>query len=408
MGWNAYLAKKYLRSPSKRGIRLVLRLAIFGVALGVATLMLTQSVMSGFEKVFRESILGFNAHLVLLKQGEMEDLSAEANAIQQKLGADYVAGTPFLYREVLLVAKGRVKGAVLKGIDPLTFSRVYAVKVRPFSRPQVPAKIEDLLKTESGLPALVLGADLAKELGVEKPGATLKIFLPKRGAEKAGAENFRSFEVSGTFSTGLYEYDHGFAFVDLKTLQGLLEAEGRATGIEMTLKDPAAADAVAEKLEAGMSSAYQAVSWQRLNGPLFSALHKERLMFLVIMTMVVAVASFNIVGVLLLMIFDKAREISILRSLGATVRGLQRVFAYQGLAVGVIGGILGIGLGAGLAWVVQSTELLKLEKEVYLVDRLPVEWSPWVALTVGAVTLAVTLAASWAGVSRLKRSGLDL
>ncbi|HEX5034547.1 MAG TPA: FtsX-like permease family protein, partial [bacterium] len=141
---------------------------------------------------------------------------------------------------------------------------------------------------------------------------------------------------------------------------------------------------------------------------LFSALHKERLMFLIIMAMVVAVASFNIVGVLLLMIFDKAREISILRSLGATVRGLQRVFAYQGLAIGAVGGILGIGLGAGIAGLVRRTEWLKLEKEVYLVERLPVEWSSEVALTVGAVTLAVTLVASLVGVSRLKRSGLDL
>ncbi|HKY64529.1 MAG TPA: ABC transporter permease [bacterium] len=408
MSWKIFLAEKYLRSPAKRGIRLVLRLAVFGVALGVATLTLTQSVMSGFEKVFRESILGFNAHLVLLKQGEMEDIPAEEKAIQAKLGADYRGGTPFLYREGLLVAKGRVKGAVLKGIDPLTFNRVYAVKVRPFSRTQVPAKIEDLLKTDKGLPALVLGSDLAKELEVEGLGSTLKIFLPKRGAEKGGEENFRTFEVTGVFSTGLYEYDHGFAFVDLQTLQGLLEAEGRASGIEMVIRDPAAAEAIAENLEAGLSPAYQAVSWQRLNGPLFSALHKERLMFLIIMAMVVAVASFNIVGVLLLMIFDKAREISILRSLGATVGGLQRVFAYQGLAIGAVGGILGIGLGAGIAWLVQRTEWLKLEKEVYLVERLPVEWSPEVALTVGAVTLAVTLVASLVGVSRLKRSGLDL
>jgi lipoprotein-releasing system permease protein len=408
MGWNLFLAEKYLRAPAKRGIRLVLRLAIFGVALGVATLMLTQSVMSGFERVFRESILGFNAHLVLLKQGEMEDVPAEEKAIASKLGDEYRGGTSFLYREVLLVAKGRVKGAVLKGIDPLTFNRVYAVKVRPFSGPQVPAKIEDLLKNSSGLPTLVLGADLAKELGVEAAGARLKVFLPKRGAEKAGKENFQNFEVSGVFSTGLYEYDHGFAFVDLKTLQGLLDAEGRATGIEMVLKDPEAAEAIAQRLEEGMSSAYQAVSWQRLNGPLFSALRKERLMFLFIMAMVVAVASFNIVGVLLLMIFDKGREISILRSLGAPLRGLQRVFAYQGLTIGAIGGALGIALGAAVAWLVQSTELLKLEKEVYLVERLPVEWSPWVALTVGAVTLAVTLAASLVGVSRLKRSGLDL
>ncbi|MCC7343910.1 MAG: ABC transporter permease, partial [Deltaproteobacteria bacterium] len=146
MSWDLFLAKKYLRNPAKRGIRLVLRLAVLGVALGVATLSLTQAVMNGFERVFRESILGFNAHLVVLKDGEMADPVGEEKAIFGQISEEALAATPFLYREVLLVAHGRVKGAVFKGIDPLTFARVYAVKTRRAGGAQVPAKIEELLK----------------------------------------------------------------------------------------------------------------------------------------------------------------------------------------------------------------------------------------------------------------------
>ncbi|MFO1462359.1 MAG: ABC transporter permease [bacterium] len=408
MSWDLFLARKYLGHPAKRGIRLVLKLAILGVALGVATLTLTQAAMSGFERVFRESILGFNAHLVVMKSGEMQDPRLEEGTISGLLGEEWKAGTPFLYREALLVAHGRVKGAVFKGIDPLTFDRVYAVKTRPFAGPQVPAKIEDLLRDSGKLPSVVLGADLAKDLAIEGAGETLKVFLPKRASGKSGASDFETFAVSGTFSTGLYEYDHGFAFVALPELQKILAMPGAATGIEMTLKNPLAAEQRAAELKRALGPGYEAVSWQKLNGPLFSALKKERLMFLVIMAMVVAVAAFNIVGVLLLMIFDRSRDISILRALGATPGGIRRLFAYQGVAIGALGSALGIGLGAFLAWLAKDSGWLRLEKEVYLVERLPVDWSPTVVATVAAVSLAISLAATMVAVARVKRSPLDL
>ncbi|MCE9624736.1 MAG: ABC transporter permease [Deltaproteobacteria bacterium] len=353
--WDLYLAKKYLRSPSKRGIRLVLRLAILGLALGVATLTLTQAVLGGFEKVFRESILGFNAHLVVMKEGEMKDPAAEEKEISRVLGGEFVVGTPFLYREVLMVAHGRVKGAVFKGIDPLTFARVYAVKTRPLGGTQVPAKIEDLLRTPGNLPTVVLGADLAQELGIEGSEETLKIFLPKKSSAKGVEKDFQTFRVAGTFTTGLYEFDHGFAFVDIQRMQEILGNAGVATGIEMLLRHPLEADARAAELKSALGREYEAVSWQRLNGPLFSALKKERVMFLLIMATVVAVASFNIVGVLLLMIFDRGREISILRAIGASNGAVQRLFAYQGLAIGVLGAGFGIALGIAIAWLVRSS-----------------------------------------------------
>jgi len=408
MAWDLFLAGKYLRHPSKRGIRLVLRLAILGVALGVATLTLTQAAMSGFQRVFRESILGFNSHLVVMKQGEMEHPAEEEKQISGLLGDEWKAGTPFLYREVLLVAHGRVKGAVFKGIDPLTFDRVYAVKTRPFAGTQVPAKIEDLLKAPGEYPSVILGADLAQDLGITGPGETLKVFLPKKGSGKNGARDFESFSVAGTFASGLYEYDHGFAFVALPVLQKILGMPGAATGIEMTLKNPLTADQRAADLKKALGLGYEAVSWQRLNGPLFSALKKERLMFLVIMTMVVAVAAFNVAGVLLLMIFDRSRDISILRALGANRGGIQRLFAYQGLAIGALGSFLGIVLGGLAAWLARDSGWLHLEKEVYLVDRLPIDWSPTVVASVAGVSLLISLAATLVAVARVRRSSLDL
>ena len=402
------MAKKYLKAPSKRGIKIVLRLAVLGLALGVATLTLTQAVFRGFEQVFRQSILGFNAHLVVLKEGEMTDLEAEFSKIRRSLGDEYQDGTPFLYRETLLVAHGKVKGAVFKGIDPLTFARVYAVKVRPWTGTQVPAKIEDLLHAPVQFPAVILGKDLAEELEIRGPDETIKVFLPTQASKNKGGQEFQSFQVVGTFTTGLYEFDHGFAFADLSRMQQLVKAPGAATGIEMLLRHPLNADEIAGRLQGDLGLGYQAISWQKLNGQLFSALKKERWMFLVIMAMVVAVAAFNIIGVLSLILFDKSREVSLLRALGASRAALKRLFALQGLTIGAVGCFAGLLLGVGVAWLVKATGLLKLEKEVYLVERLPVEWSPALVMTVVAVSLGITLLVSWVAVTRLNKMPLDL
>lgn len=407
MSWDFFLAKKYLGHPAKRGIRLVLRLAVLGVALGVATLSLTQAVMNGFEKVFRESILGFNAHLVVLKDGEMQDPQAEEERIKKAISGEVLGATPFLYREVLLVAHGRVKGAVFKGIDPLTFARVYAVKTRRAGGAQVPAKIEELLNEDSELPNVVLGEDLAEELGLMGSNETLKVFLPKKEAG-TNEKNFVSFRLAGTFRTGLYEFDRGFAFVSLPRMQVLLDSPGLASGVEMTLKKPLDAEPIAKGLRENLGRGYEAVSWQKLNGPLFSALKNERRMFLIIMAMVVVVASFNIVGVLLLMIFDRSREVSILRALGATKGGVQRLFGYQGLAIGALGSVLGIALAAALGVFAQRSGLLKLEKEVYLIERLPVAWSPSVVAATVGVSMLIALLATWVAVRRLGNNRLDL
>jgi lipoprotein-releasing system permease protein len=413
MRWIFFLARRHLGSPLKRGVRLVMLLAGVGVGLGVATLTLTQAVSSGLEKAFLESILGFNAHLVVLKEGEMGDPQEEAVRIQEALKGQGIAFTPFLYREVLMVWKGRVKGAVLKGIDPLTFPKVYVVKVRPGIGSQVPANIGNLLQdplqpegTEEQLPRLVLGVDLAQALGLNGSGELVKVFIPVEDQKTGG--RFQVFQVSGVFETGLHEFDEGFALGDLTQLQALFGVPGRATGIEWRLQDPSVAETLAAEMKENFRLPYDVISWQRLNGPLFRALRLERILFFVVMTMVVVVAAFNIVGVLLLMIFDKSREISILKAMGASERSLKRVFGLQGLALGTAGCLFGLVLGGGIAWILRTTQWIQPVKEVYLVDRLPVSFSPGMVFSVVGVSLLIAYLATQFGVARLKKTPLDL
>jgi lipoprotein-releasing system permease protein len=176
----------------------------------------------------------------------------------------------------------------------------------------------------------------------------------------------------------------------------------------MTLSHPDEAPYWAEHLKKLLGLGYEVLSWQRLNAPLFQALRMERSMFFVIMAMVVAVAAFNITGVLILMIFDKSREISILRAMGASRRGIRRVFALEGLWIGLVGAGAGIVLGALLAWGIHASGILKLAKEVYFISELPVELSGTVLLTVFLASLSIAYLATRFAVTRLNRAPLDL
>jgi lipoprotein-releasing system permease protein len=407
--WIQFLGRRFWRVRQGTGLRLVGRLAVTGLALGVATLLVTQSVLAGFEKVFKETLLGFNAHLVVLKLGPTDQGGKLHQLIQEELGKDLKQITPFLYRETLLAHGGVVKGTVIKGIDPLTFSRVYAVKVRPWGQPQLTAKIEDLLKSPQGHPQVILGADLAESLGLTGEAPELKVFLPTSAADsESKALPFRRLKVVGTFETGLKEFDQGFSLMDLGQLQSWLGQPGAITGYEMRLSDPQAAEDFAQAMKRRFGFGYDAVSWQRLNAPLFQALKMERKLFFVIMALVVMVAAFNIVGVLLLMIFEKSREVSILRSLGGTYSSLKRLFAWQGLWLGIQGCLAGVLLGAAILFGLKQTQWLKLTKEVYFIEELPIELSLTVVGTVMAVSLFIAWLATRVGVARLHRSPLDL
>ncbi len=414
MSWVAFLSRRFTVSGKMGGARLVKGLAIIGVALGVATLFITQAVLGGMEQLFHKTILGFNAHLVVLHRGGISDPDFLNQRLHQTFPEQLGPGTPFLYREGLLVSQGRVKGAVLKGVDPETFSQVYTVKLSRFMEPDVPATLGQLLTAKDAIP-LVLGKDLVRDLGLGPEKNRIKVFLPResREADKIGPKDFQEFQVTGVFETGMREFDQAYAFVDLATLRGLESLhsdplEVAITGLEYRLKDPEQGETLAKQLSYFLGLGYEVIPWQKLNGPLFTALRYERALFFVVISMVVAVAAFNIVGVLWLMVMGKSREISILRVLGAPYGSIKSLFRRQGMKIAFWGCVLGLSLGGGLGLFLQHTTFFKLPKEVYLVEELPVELSWGVAASVVLGSLCIAYLAVRFAVWRLNRNPLDL
>ncbi len=414
MSWVAFLSRRFAVSSKMGGTRLVKGLAILGVALGVATLFITQAVLGGMEQLFHKTILGFNAHLVVLHRGGISDPELLNQQLHQIFPEQLGPGTPFLYREGLLVSHGRVKGAVLKGVDWKSFSQVYTVKLSRFTESDAPPSMEELLTAHSGLP-LVVGKDLARDLGLGPEKNRLKVFLPResREADKIGQKDFQEFQVTGIFETGMREFDQAYAFVDLATLRRLESPrsdplEVAITGLEYRLRDPEQGEVLAKQISAALGLSYEVIPWQKLNGPLFTALRYERALFFVVISMVVAVAAFNIVGVLWLMVMGKSREISILRVLGAPYGSIKSLFRRQGMKIAFWGCVLGLSFGGALGVFLQHTTFFKLPKEVYLVEELPVELSWAVAGSVVLGSLCIAYLAVRFAVWRLSRNPLDL
>lgn len=390
-----FLARRYLKGSRGKGfLSLITLIAIGGVAVGVMALIVVIGVMAGLQKDLREKILGASPHGMVLEVGSAFRMSDWQEVLRKVRETPRVTeAAPFIYTEVLLNAgESFSEGAILRGIadDSAAISvggvADYLVTGRmPFG------------PTESGHPGIVVGKDLANRLGLYEgklvtvmsaSGESLEItptgFMPQ----------MRRFEVTGTFATGLFQYDTKFTYVNLDTAQELLGLNGAVTGIEFNVDDPWTADAVAREVEERLGFPYSVDDWQEQNSSLFSALKLEKLAMFVILLLIVLVASFNIVSTLVMVVSDKTREIGILRSMGLTGRAVMRVFMYQGMVIGLVGTGLGLGLGGVLAGTLDRYRFIQLPSDVYFVDSLPVEMDPLDILLIVLAALLISFLAT--------------
>lgn len=375
-------------------------IAVIGLMLGVASQSIAVSILGGFEKVFTQSILGFNAHLVLMKEGEIADPEAvlqDLKPFENPEGITHI--TPFLYREGLIAHHGKVKGGILKGIDPLTFGDVYDVKLRIFSSSSASPPLPEALKNGEGEPKILLGSDLAEYLGVTPEDRTVSILSPQGDLKKiADVNNFKRFEVAGTFSSGLYEYDSQFALLTLSQAQSFFKSEGRVTGFEMRMGAPQEAQEWAGRMEKTFPPPFQIIPWQELNAEIFQALKLEKRLFFLIMGLIVTVAAANLIGLIVISVAHQSGEISILRAMGMRSKKIARIFFWQGMMLSLLGVVLGTMLGAAVSYFLSSHALFSIAKEVYLISSLPISLS-WknflgvVLFSVGISFLVTKLAA---------------
>ncbi len=363
--------------------------SIVGVALGVAALTVVLSVTSGFQTSFKQKVLGVNAHALVLKYGR--DFSEYREVMKTaKEDPHILAVAPFSFDEMMLSSGRGTAGVLVKGIDPKTSGAVLDVGEKLEA-----GKLSDLdAPPDEGARPMLLGRELAKKLKV-KVGDRLRLVVPSSDFQLgdqpsgAGTTASRDFKVAGIFYAGFDEYDRHLAYLNLRDTQALLGGNDYVTGVEMRVDDLDKAPAIAKRLLDKLGGTpFRVIDWQELNRNLFTAVRTQKLVLVICLTIIILVAAFNIVAALTMLVFDKTREIAILKSMGLSPGGAARIFQVAGLSIGAIGATLGLGLGLFLCMVVKRFGYA-LDPHVYLIDQLPVQVSAVeIAFTIG-VTLVI-------------------
>ena len=384
-----YVASRYLSTrSSSRFLNLSTIIAIGGISVGVTALIVVIGVMSGLQTELRDRILGTNPHIMVFTYGEGLRMDGWENPLGEVRDDEAITvAEPFIYSEALIFQNiNYQQGVALRGITNPAIERL---------SDQIMLGEWEFDRTASKLPGMVLGFRLASRLLVH-PGDTVNL-VSARGAELTAAgfiPKFKKFEVTGTFKSGMYEYDNQMGYMSLEAAQDLLGLGEAVTGLALWVADPWNADVIAERIEADLGYPYTLRDWKRMNQGLFSALKLEKLAMTVILLLIVIVAAFNIVSTLVMVVTDKTPEIGILRSMGMTARSILRLFMLQGLIIGIAGTALGVAGGLGLSWFIDYFGLISLPGDVYLIDELPIVLDPLDVMMVGVLSILISFAAT--------------
>ncbi len=399
MGYEWFISLRYLKARRRQGfISLISLISVAGVTVGVMALIVVLAVMTGFTESLRDKILGINSHIVVQQMGlAMPDYTEVSKTVLEAEGV--VAATPYTYSQTLLSVPDASAGAVLRGIDPGS-----AATVLSLGDQLIAGSIEALNQDSSAgpapsLPGIILGKEIARSLRVFT-GDNVRLFSPAGPLTPMGViPKIKTCRVVGIFDTGMYEYDSSLAYVSLQTAQEFLELEGGVHGLELKVEDIYRAAAIAAQLEEKLGYGYIVKDWISMNKNLFSALKLEKTAMFIVLALIVLVAAFNIISTLIMVVMSKGKDIAILKSMGATSRGIMKVFVYEGLVIGLTGTVLGVGGGLAMCEVLSRYQFIKLPSDVYPITTLPIKILPLdvtlVAVSAALITLLATLYPSW-------------
>ncbi|MFW5970420.1 MAG: lipoprotein-releasing ABC transporter permease subunit [Halofilum sp. (in: g-proteobacteria)] len=337
--------------------------SIIGILIGVTALITVLSVMNGFEKELRERILGVASHATVSAFDEsVGDWEAVA---EQVSGHDEVIGTaPYIEGQVMLVRGEEVTGSMVRGVVPEREPEVSDVAANMHS-----GELDDLQEGEYGI---VLGRELAEYLGA-RTGDRVTVVTPEANTTPAGVlPRLKRFTVTGIFEIGMYDYDRSTAFVHIGDARKLMRIDDEGvTGVRLRLKDMFRAPAVTEELSASLDSGLWVRDWTHRHANFFRAVQTEKTVMFVILTLIVAVAAFNIVSTLVMTVQDKRADIAILRTLGITPGGVMGIFLVQGCVIGLVGTVLGVAGGVSLS--LNIGELMPALESLFGIELLPAD-----------------------------------
>jgi len=403
--YEVFIGLRYLRAKRRnRTISFNTLISIAGVTIGVAALIATLGIMTGFKEDMQAKILGTNSHIIVTtRTGETIKGYRE---LTDKIAAvpEVVAATPFIFKQILLTSESGSHGVVLRGIDVRRETTVTEIaktlragtledleRLGPAGK-LTPVPPDQPEASSQPLPGIIIGKELSLRLGVFL-GDRLNVVSPVGPISALGMiPKVRGYRVAGVFEAGMFEYDSSLAYVSIKQAQEFFNMGDAVTGIEVKVADVFAADRIAQAIERTIGFPYWARDWMKLNKNLFSALKMEKFMMFVLLVLVVIVASFNIVSTLTMIVVEKHREIAILKAMGATGKAVTRIFMLNGLVIGVVGTAIGIPLGYGFCWAIQ--EFYTLPGDVYYLSHIPVNIKIMDVLTVAISAITITFLAT--------------
>jgi len=395
MRFELFIARRYLRAKRRISfISIISGISVGGVLIGVAALTIVLSVMNGAEEEVRKRIVGTTAHVIILGHSESGIPGDDSLLSRIQSVPGVAAAAPFIYSKCMVTAGGITDGIALKGID-LDREKL-VTEVYKNTKPQV-AKIDP----GAGLRGIVLGQYLAEGLGVGV-GDEVVLTSPLGGSATIFGiiPHVKKFVVVGIFTSGMYDYDSSLGYVSLDAAQEFVGQPGRITGIEVRVNDMYKAPQIGRDIVAALGGyPFAASNWIEMNRNLFKWIKTEKVLMFVILMLIVAVAAFNIISTLIMVVMEKRRDVGIMKSMGATSGSVMRIFMAEGVAVGIVGTILGSVIGFVGCFLLQKYKFITLPGDVYFIDRLPVKMEAgdfvMVALAAVAVCFAATIYPSW-------------
>jgi len=360
--------------------------------IGVAALVITLSVMNGFESEVRDRIIGADAHIKVTLFHEMPMVEWRAPLDTLRRLTNVVGATPYVQGKGMIRKGTRIEGIVIKGVDPATVGEVGDLPKTIVAGAMIFRGNSDP-KSGTEMPGIILGRQVSFRLDATI-GDTVILISPAGLTSLLSTPRLMRFNVTGVFETGIYEYDDAFAHVALADAQEFFEFSNAISGIELRLNRMEYADRVARRIEEVLRYPYFPRTWHDMHQTLFRWMKIEKWLYTILLSLIILVAAFNIVSSQIMVVLEKKREIGILKAIGATQEVILKVFLFEGLIVGVVGTVLGLVLGWALCRAQQTYKFFSLPGDVYFLDSLPVRMQGLDFVVVALVAMLLTLLAT--------------
>ncbi|OVE78687.1 hypothetical protein BVY01_04805 [bacterium I07] len=384
-----FIAHRYLKARNKSGfINIISAISILGVTLGVAALIIVLSIMNGFEEEVRTRILGFESHIRLMKaHGDpIEEVGRIIDVIEQ---IPYVNGvSPYIQVKGMIRGGKGSAGVIIRGMDTERLEQVSNLKDHIVWGELDLGKVE--MEDGRRIPGIVMGWVLADQLRVDLANR-IQLISPTGMESMFQAPPVRQFVVTGLYRADLADYDDLYVFVPIDAAAELCRMENSVSGLEIRLEHLNKADKVASEIERKLGESFKTMTWYQMRNTLFSAMKLEKIGMFIVLSLIILVAAFNIVCTLLMVIIEKTGEIGTLRSMGATEKGVMKIFLYEGIVVGIVGTVIGFAIGFGLCWAQMEFGLISIAEDISFITVLPVKMKILDFIYIGTASMLICM-----------------